>query len=87
MMEALEGMAGKGIPDLAFVVGGVDPYEKDELPSSAPIRLTKEQMFDRDRRVFEFLKKTEYSSGPGWLQGGTANLHGKFIRSFLNGYL
>ncbi len=55
-MEALEWMAGKGTPDLAFVVGGVDPYEKDELPSTDPINLTKDQMFQRDREVYGFLK-------------------------------
>jgi acetoin utilization deacetylase AcuC-like enzyme len=41
--------------DLAIVVSGVDPYEKDELPSTAPIKLTKEQLFERDLLVYRFL--------------------------------
>ncbi len=68
MMEALEWMAGKGKPDLAFVVGGVDPYEKDELPSSEPIKLTKQQMFERDTKVYEFLK--ERNIPQAWVAAG-----------------
>lgn len=41
--------------DLAIVVSGVDPYEKDELPSTAPIQLTKAQLLERDLMVYRFL--------------------------------
>ncbi|EKD33617.1 MAG: histone deacetylase superfamily, partial [uncultured bacterium] len=37
--------------DLAIVVCGADPYEKDELPSATPLKLSLNQMFERDRRI------------------------------------
>ncbi|WP_455382729.1 histone deacetylase family protein [Salinispira pacifica] len=43
--------------DLAIVVSGVDPYEKDELPSTAPIALTKQQLLERDLMVYRFLQR------------------------------
>jgi acetoin utilization deacetylase AcuC-like enzyme len=43
-------------PDLAVVVSGADPYEKDELPSTADLKLSLEQMMQRDLLVYEFLK-------------------------------
>ena len=43
-------------PDIAVVVFGADPYEKDELPSTAELNLSLEQLFARDRLVYEFLK-------------------------------
>lgn len=48
-MEAL------GAADLAIVVCGADPYEKDELPSTAGLRLSLEQMLARDQLVYSFL--------------------------------
>jgi acetoin utilization deacetylase AcuC-like enzyme len=44
-------------PDIALVVGGVDPYEKDELASTKPLQLTKETLFDRDMLVYNFLQE------------------------------
>jgi len=43
-------------PDIALVVGGVDPYEKDELPSADLLKLTKEALFERDMLVYNFLQ-------------------------------
>lgn len=43
-------------PDLAIVVQGSDPYEKDELPSSGLLKLTKAQMLERDILVYNYLK-------------------------------
>lgn len=43
-------------PDLVIVVNGADPFEADELPSASLIKLTKEQMLERDVMVYEFLK-------------------------------
>jgi acetoin utilization deacetylase AcuC-like enzyme len=48
----LEALGGA---DLAIVVCGADPYEKDELPSTAGLRLTLEQMLSRDQLVYSFL--------------------------------
>jgi acetoin utilization deacetylase AcuC-like enzyme len=42
-------------PDLAIVLYGADPYEKDELPSSGGIKLTLAQMHERDALVHRFL--------------------------------
>jgi acetoin utilization deacetylase AcuC-like enzyme len=44
-------------PDIALVVGGVDPYEKDELASSKPLQLTKETLLERDMLVYNFLQE------------------------------
>jgi acetoin utilization deacetylase AcuC-like enzyme len=46
-----------GESDLAIVVSGADPYEKDELPSTAGLKLTLDQMQTRDRMVYQFLRK------------------------------
>ena len=54
--EGLERLAGVGRPDLALVVCGADPYELDELPSTAGLRLTLGQLLERDRMVYSFLK-------------------------------
>ncbi len=45
-----------GLPELAIVVQGSDPFEKDELPSSGHLRLDLAQMQKRDFLVFDFLK-------------------------------
>lgn len=44
-------------PDIVFVVQGADPYELDELESASLIKLSKEQMLERDKLVYQFLKK------------------------------
>lgn len=45
------------LPDMAFVVQGSDPFEKDELPSASLLKLSLEQMLQRDILVYNFLKK------------------------------
>lgn len=45
------------LPDIAIVVNGADPYVLDELPSTSLLKLTKEEMFQRDLMVFHFLEK------------------------------
>lgn len=52
----LEGL-DENSPDLAFVVQGSDPYEKDQLPSSVLLKLSKEDMLKRDLMVYNFLKE------------------------------
>lgn len=56
LKEGLARLDGFARPDLAVVVSGVDPYEKDELPSTADLKLSLEQMMQRDLLVYEFLK-------------------------------
>lgn len=43
--------------DLAIVVCGADPYEKDELPSATLLKLSLPQMFERDRLIYTWLKE------------------------------
>ena len=53
---ALAELGGRPLPDIAYVLAGADPYEKDELPSTQLLRLTLEQMNRRDRMIYDFLK-------------------------------
>ncbi|MCK5072468.1 MAG: histone deacetylase [Bacteriovoracaceae bacterium] len=47
------------LPDIAVVVDGADPYELDELPGSALLKLSSGQMLKRDQMVYDFLTKRE----------------------------
>ena len=44
-------------PDIAVVVSGADPYEKDTLPSTSGLKLSLEQLKTRDIMVYNFLKE------------------------------
>ncbi len=55
-------------PDLAIVVSGSDPYEKDTLPSATKLKLSLPQMAERDRTVYDFL--TERSIPAAYLMAG-----------------
>jgi acetoin utilization deacetylase AcuC-like enzyme len=41
-------------PDLVIIVDGADPYTLDQLPSSAPLKLSKAEMLQRDILVYNF---------------------------------
>jgi acetoin utilization deacetylase AcuC-like enzyme len=56
LREGLERLARFPRPELALVVCGADPYALDELPSTAELKLSLEQLMERDRRVYGFLK-------------------------------
>ncbi|MBY0414844.1 MAG: hypothetical protein K2Q18_11790 [Bdellovibrionales bacterium] len=43
-------------PDIVIVVNGADPYEHDELPSSTLLNLSKEQLLERDKFLYQFFK-------------------------------
>jgi len=43
--------------DLAIVVDGADPYEGDELPSASLLKLSFDQMFERDRLIYTWLQE------------------------------
>jgi len=60
-------------PDMALVVGGVDPYEKDELPSADLLRLTKEALFERDMLVYNFLQDRHIPTA--WITAGGYGVH------------
>ena len=55
LKAGLHQLENLGPADLAIVVCGADPYEKDELPSTAGLRLTLDQMLERDQLVYTFL--------------------------------
>jgi acetoin utilization deacetylase AcuC-like enzyme len=56
------------LPDLVLVVDGADPYEKDELPSTASMRLTLAQLLERDLLVDHFL--TGLKLPAAWVNAG-----------------
>ncbi|MDR1180284.1 MAG: hypothetical protein LBK44_07240, partial [Spirochaetales bacterium] len=60
-------------PDMALVVGGVDPYEKDELASTKPLQLTKEMLLERDMMVYEFLRERNIPTA--WITAGGYGQH------------
>jgi acetoin utilization deacetylase AcuC-like enzyme len=57
LKEGLEDLRLFGKPDITLVVLGSDPYEKDELPSSGNLKLTLEQLKERDLLIYNFLKE------------------------------
>jgi len=59
LKSGLEQLQNTKKPDIAVVVSGSDPYELDELPSTAGLRLTLEQLNERDRLVYSFLKQRD----------------------------
>ena len=68
LREGLEHLSGLGRPEIALVVCGADPYELDELPSTAGLRLSLEQLLERDQTVYTFLRTL---SVPGaWVMAG-----------------
>ena len=62
-LEQLENLNGnREKPDLAIVLLGVDPYEKDELSSTDTLNLTESQMLERDKIIYNFLNSRNISS-------------------------
>ena len=66
--QSLKSMAERSTADLAFVLAGADPWEGDELPSSAPISLSMDQITERDRLIYSFLEDRGVPSA--WLTAG-----------------
>lgn len=66
--DGLKILTKKGRPDFAVVVAGSDPYSKDELESTQTLKLSLEQIQQRDRMVFRFLK--ERGVAQLWLMAG-----------------
>jgi len=55
LIAGLHQLEQLGTADLAIVVCGADPFEKDELPSTAGLKLSLGQMMARDQQVYTFL--------------------------------
>ncbi|MFP4425327.1 MAG: histone deacetylase [Spirochaetaceae bacterium] len=86
LAHGLEQMESFGLPDLAIVLYGADPYERDELPSSGGIRLSLHQMMERDQHVYGFLK--ERGIPRAYLKaGGYGNHAWEPLTQFLTWYL
>lgn len=64
----LKALASRGLPDLAVVVAGSDPFAEDELPSSALLKLSLEEMLQRERLVDQFFRS--YGVPQAWLMAG-----------------
>ena len=56
LREGLGMLETQARPDIAIVVSGADPYEEDELPSAKPMKLSLEQLQQRDLIVYNFLR-------------------------------
>ena len=56
LKQGLEKLADAQPPDLAIVLAGSDPYEKDELPSTSQLKLSLAQLKERDLLAYHFLK-------------------------------
>ncbi|MFA5582852.1 MAG: hypothetical protein WDA09_01455 [Bacteriovoracaceae bacterium] len=87
LKDGLEELSKKSqIPDMAIVVLGADPYEKDELPSASKLNLTLEEMLKRDLLVYQFLKDHQipalYVMGGGY----GAHSHVPYVQFLLQVY-
>lgn len=56
LKEGLNMLASRPTADIAVVVAGADPYEKDELPSAQLLQLSLEQLRERDLLIYDFLR-------------------------------
>lgn len=57
LKEGLSKLSKYKKPQIALVLSGVDTYEFDELPSTYEIKMTIDQIFERDMMVYNFLKE------------------------------
>jgi len=72
--EALSAAASlSGPPDIAYVLAGADPYEKDGLESSQLMNLTLEQMNERNLMTYSFLSRLGIPQA--WLMAGGYGEH------------
>ncbi|MBT8367078.1 MAG: histone deacetylase [Deltaproteobacteria bacterium] len=82
LKEGLNKLATFPKPDLVVVVSGADPFEKDELPSTSDLKLSLEQMMQRDMLVYNFLKERDLP-GAFLMAGGYGESSWKVYAQFL----
>lgn len=70
-------------PDLVLVVNGADPYEYDGLPSSGLLKLTKEEMLERDMMIFNFFNERKIPQ-TYVMSGGYGDRSWEVYSQFLN---
>lgn len=68
LRDGLARLAEHARPDLVYVVGGADPYEHDELPSTGDLRLSLDALLERDRAVYRFLAERDLPQA--WVMSG-----------------
>jgi acetoin utilization deacetylase AcuC-like enzyme len=67
-LKYLEKISGGRRPDLVIVEAGMDVYEKDELPGTSFLKMTMEQVLERDRFMFKWVQDNHYPSA--WFMAG-----------------
>jgi acetoin utilization deacetylase AcuC-like enzyme len=82
LQEGLDKLDRYPKPDLAVVVSGVDPFEMDELPSTSDLRLSLEQLKERDHLVYQFLKERRIPAA-SLMAGGYGENSWKVYAQFL----
>jgi acetoin utilization deacetylase AcuC-like enzyme len=65
---ALKNLKNTARGDMAIVLAGADPWEHDALPSTSLLKLTLEQIAERDRLTYLFLQEAGLPSA--WLTAG-----------------
>ncbi|HKK49488.1 MAG TPA: histone deacetylase [Alkalispirochaeta sp.] len=50
------------LPDFVVVVNGADPYERDQLPSAELLKMSREQLMERDRFVYRWIRDRDLPS-------------------------
>ena len=74
-------------PEIAVVVLGSDPYEKDQLESSKDLKLSLKQMNNRDMLIYNFLKS--HNIPQAYLMAGgygeySWEVYAQFLKNVLN---
>lgn len=62
LKEGLRILDTQPTADIAVVLAGADPYEKDELPSARLLQLSLEQLQERDLLIYDFLQNKSIPS-------------------------
>ncbi|MFP4153651.1 MAG: histone deacetylase [Alkalispirochaeta sp.] len=50
------------LPDFVLVVDGADPYERDQLPSAELLKMTGDQLFERDAYLYRWVRERDIPS-------------------------
>ena len=77
-------------PEIAIIVLGSDPYEKDQLESSKDLKLTLRQMKNRDLLIYNFLKA--HNLPQAYLMAGgygeySWEVYAQFLSNVLKNYI
>ncbi len=73
-------------PDVAVVVAGADAYEKDQLPSTSQLNLSRRQLLERDLLTYHFFASRDIPQC--WTMGGgygphSYSIYTQFLRAVL----